>query len=155
MNTVRKFFHGTTNAERILKEGFDMDADRASDPGDFGWGIYLTPNRERARGHGPVLEVIVDTEGFAKIPNPYFLVKGENIRPKTPEELLFYNLVFCGDCTTMLTVRGIFQRRVMLCKLVREEFLLCNYTGILTEHDEAETVVFDPSTIISIKKASL
>lgn len=64
------YFHGTTPdlADKILTEGFDLAAPRLSDPGDFGWGVYLTDHIERARGYGKgLLRVTVDTQQFAVV----------------------------------------------------------------------------------------
>lgn len=47
-------YHGTTpeGMEKIPKEGFSLESARVSDPGDFGWGIYLTGPYARAKAIG-------------------------------------------------------------------------------------------------------
>jgi len=47
----------------ILQEGFRLDVRHASDPGDFGLGVYFTTSIHRARAIGRViLEVFLDLE---------------------------------------------------------------------------------------------
>ena len=55
-----KLYHGTSHTTAILADGFDLEAQRTMDPGDFGWGVYLTDSPSRARAHGKVLVVEVE-----------------------------------------------------------------------------------------------
>jgi len=52
-----RLFHATSDqaAESILRGGFDLNVARSSDPGDFGWAIYLTGNLSRARALGTAI----------------------------------------------------------------------------------------------------
>lgn len=49
-----KAYHATTkeNARKILIDGFDLNAKRLRDPGDFGRGFYSTAYLPRAHGIG-------------------------------------------------------------------------------------------------------
>ena len=48
---TRTFYHGTSReqAAAMRIDGIDMSAPRKRDPGDFGWGFYLTGDLERAQ----------------------------------------------------------------------------------------------------------
>ena len=97
---MTRFYHGTSKerAAEILERGVDLNAPRSHDPGDFGWGLYLTQNLVRAQQYGSViLEVDVDLECFAHVPNPYFIEKLVPTQPQTPPERLFYSLAFDGE----------------------------------------------------------
>jgi hypothetical protein len=56
-------YHATDmkNASLILREGFRLDADHRSDPGDFGQAIYLTTSIARAQAIGKAI-LTVDVE---------------------------------------------------------------------------------------------
>ena len=56
-------FHATdmARASLILREGFRLDAEHRSDPGDFGLAAYFTTSLERARAIGQVI-LTVDLE---------------------------------------------------------------------------------------------
>lgn len=149
------FFHGTSEerAESILREGVDMDYKRTRDPGDVGWGFYLTTDFERAENCGyVVLEVTVNVESFARIPNPYFLNGLSSVEPSTDDERLFHGLVFDGGF--MRTVNGKWSDRVEAAKEVRDVFRQAGHSGIMTAHDGNETVVFDPAAIVSVRVTS-
>jgi hypothetical protein len=140
-------YHGTSSAcaDRILDEGFDADAKRRNDPGDFGWGVYLTDSPFRARAYGEaVLEVEIDEDRFARLPNPYFLDGLEEVEPETWAEKLFHSVAFRGDA--MVTVKG--PNRIEACKEVTRNFTLRGFAGIITGPDRDgnfEVVVFHPA----------
>jgi hypothetical protein len=146
----KTWYHGTTpaNAAKIRAEGFDVDAPRRSDPGDFGWGIYLTDRPSRARSYGrEVLAVTIDESRFARLPNPYFLKGLEQVEPRTAAEKLFYSAAF-DDEGHMLTVSS--PDRVGAAKAVTRAFLAKGYAGIIGgPHTlgDLEVVVFDPSAV--------
>lgn len=56
-------YHATSmaNASMILREGFRLDVEHRSDPGDFGQAVYLTTSMARARAIGAVI-LTVDLE---------------------------------------------------------------------------------------------
>lgn len=150
--TVETFYHGTSaaNAGRVISHGFDVDARTHSDPGDFGWGTYLTSEPARARQYGnTVLAVTVDTDNFARIRNPYFLEGLKSIKPKGAIERLFYGVAFDkkGD---MLTVTG--DDREAVSRKVALAFLDAGYDGIITgpwgSNSGIEVVVFDPDEAV-------
>ncbi len=122
------YYHGTPSWNRILNLGFDMEAPRRSDPGDFGWGIYLTQSKSRAKAYGTVLKVAVDVSRFALIPNPYFLKGWERVPPVSAEERLFHETVFNGD--QMATVNLQRDARIEAAKKVRQVFMGHGYQGI-------------------------
>jgi len=136
-----------------MKRGFDVEAPRNSDPGDFGWGIYLTDCLERARAYGDaVFEVDIDLSRFAAIPNPYFLKSVEsgfvNTKPRTYDEVLFYNIAF-NENGRMRTVVG--DDRVDVAKEIRDSFLDHGYAGIVGNSGKnREIVVFDSSAITRV-----
>lgn len=148
------FFHGTSekNAESIERDGFDLDALRRSDPGDFGWGIYLTDSIHRARAYGSaVLEVAIKNGNFARISNPYFLEGTESTKPETDEEKLFYENAFDSD-GNMLTIHG---DRIAAAKNISRAFILNGYDGIIggpSALGQIEVVVFQPKAIESIRR---
>jgi len=149
-----KLLHGTTSelAERILEEGFDLDAPRRSDPGDFGWGAYLTDEASRARSYGTkVLSVEVDVTRFARIKSPYFLDGFKEVEPTTSEEKLFHGVAFCDG--SMMSVTADHEERVAIAQRIRETFLAAGYGGIVAGPDkqgQCEVVVFDTTSIVSV-----
>ena len=143
------WYHGSPGAKTIADQGFDIDHARRNDSGDFGWGIYVVRSLARARCYGTLLGVAVDTTGCAYIPNPYFLKKGISVPPHTPEERLFHSLVF-DDEDKMLTVIGGKENRTNICKNVRNVFLENGYTGILSDYQIGEMVIFDPTIILDV-----
>lgn len=143
-------YHGTSKekAASIMRSQFDFDARRSSDPGDFGWGVYLTAYKPRAKAYGEVvLEVVIDDSRLAYIPNPYFLEKLEEIKPVTPEEIKFYDLAF-DDNLEMLTIHAV--NREDVCKKIQKEFVLDGYTGIRSDYHGGEYVIFDSRAVKSI-----
>lgn len=142
-------YHGTPTAEAILTEGVRMDIERRADPGDFGWGFYLTLDLSRASNFGDVLQVVVDDSELARIDNPYFLHRLETVEPVTPEEKLFFGIVF-GPDREMMNVRGPWDQRVRVSKQVREAFLEAGWKGIYSE-SQRELVVFDPAVVRSVR----
>jgi len=143
------FYHGSPYALDIARSGIDIGFRRTSDPGDFGWGFYLTNSLSRAKAYGQILRVTIDESRYARIPNPYFLNRLQILYPVTPEEHLFYDLAFDPVSGDMLTVTG--PQREMVCKKIREVFLQRGYVGIITDLHDQETVVFDPESIIKIE----
>jgi hypothetical protein len=142
-------YHGSPFAQKIMDGGIDLGFRRTSDPGDFGWGFYLTNSLNRAKNYGQVLQVTIDDRLYARIPNPYFLERLQILSPETPEEHLFYDLAFDPVTGEMLTVTG--PQREAICKRIREVFLQHGYAGIVTDLHDQETVVFDPGSIIKIE----
>ena len=151
----RTLYHGTSRerAASILAGGVDLEAPRTRDPGDFGWGFYLTASISRARACGEVvLEVVVDTSTFAYLPYPYFLKRGSltPVEPSTEAERLFHKTVFTladDQWWRMTTVKGTAEEREHAARKVRTVFLAHGHAGIETPHDEGEVVVFDPTSI--------
>jgi hypothetical protein len=148
-------YHGTSpeSAETLLAQGFDTEAVRKHDVGDWGWGIYLTDSLPRARSYGTVLEVDVDESDFAHIKSPYFLDGFTDLDPETPAEQLFFDIAF-DERRDMLTVRGGNRERV--AREVRDAFLHEGYSGIYPGLTDAmgtkDVVVFDPDAIRSIRR---
>lgn len=146
-------YHGTLCPNEILARGFDIDAPRRCDPGDFGWGVYLTSNIARAKGYGTVLAVEVDLSALALVPNPYFLTpEGGRLRSTSPMEELFYGYVFAEGPAFMRTVNSRGEEREAHAKEVRKIFLTAGYKGIRTYTYDRETVVFDTTAILSVEK---
>jgi len=148
-------YHATSRqgAEAILAHGFDMDFERRRDPGDFGWGIYFTNDLYRARCLGEVILVVtLDESGLARVTNPYFLQDGFPVPPTSPVEKLFRDLAFEGDM--MLTCNHLTsqERRVEVAKTIRETFMSEGFKGIRTELWDGETVVFDSSVVLDIRR---
>lgn len=149
--TVETFYHGTSAvaASRILADGFDVHAPRVCDPGDLGWGVYLTSGPSRARACGDtVLAVTVDTTNFARIRNPYFIEGLKPVKPRGGVEKLFYGAAFDRH-GEMLTVKG--RGRVAASKKVARTFLDAGYDGIIAgpfDISGIEVVVFDPDEAI-------
>lgn len=146
---METFYHGTNRSDEILASGFDIDAPRRCDPGDFGWGVYLTAKLGRAKFLGTVLQVEVDLTRFALVPNPYFLSKGEEVLPVTPEEKLFYECVFSKG--GMRTINGRREERANHAKEVQRLFLSAGFLGICTKTYDNEAVVFSTDAILSVQ----
>jgi len=145
-------YHATSekNAPIIIDEGFDMMAIRSSDPGDYGWGVYLTDDLGRAKAHDKViLDVIISTKKLAYIPNPYFLENMKPVEPKTNVEKIFYAMAFDED-SNMMTVTGHDSARVFTAKEIRARFLSEGYMGIYTDYRGHEIVIFDENAIKEI-----
>lgn len=146
------FLHGTNadSVARILVEGFSLDVARRSDPGDFGWGIYLTDAPSRARCYGAVvLSVEIDDSRFARIKNPYFLEGLNEVQPVTPEEKLFHGVAFRDG--SMLSVRASSDdERIVIARRIRKVFVEAGYAGIIAGPDkrgQSEVVVFEVGAI--------
>ena len=155
---IATWYHGTddTSREAILRDGFDLNADRRHDCGDFGWGVYLGGSLPRARSYGGnVVQVELDESRFARIVNPYFVEGFCEVKPVTDVEKLFHSLAFVpgqyGGNQVMLTVRGTREARYAASKRVATAFLEAGYAGIISEHSGGETVVFDTTAIASIR----
>ena len=148
------FFHGTGSAEaaRILAGGFDLEAPRRSDPGDFGWGAYLTDQSSRARAYGEqVLRVEVGLRRFARIANPYFLDGLREVEPATPEERLFHGTAFRDGA--MVSVKADPGERAAVARRIGEAFKEAGYDGILAGPDgrgQREAVVFNLGSIVRV-----
>lgn len=144
-------YHGTSPeaARRILRHGFDPEAARSHDPGDFGWGTYLTsiPARARGFGVGALLRVEVDPSKLAFIPSPYFLEQGRPVSPRTPVERLLYDTAFESETGRMRTVQGRIGERISVARAVRDAFLVAGWHGIRSGHSDDETVIFDNEAI--------
>jgi hypothetical protein len=143
------WYHGTPRWQDILNKGIDIDAPKHSDPGDFGWGIYLTRKLSRAQVYGRVFQVDIDTRGMAYVPNPYFLVGLQQVAPSSPEELLFYSLAYLNG--EMRTLHGSNKERIEAARAIQAGFLAAGYCGIVSDYDEGEAVLFEASPILSVK----
>jgi len=160
--TTEIWYHGSPKLQQILDQGFDIDAPRIQDPGDFGWGIYLTTRVYRARYHSTedtILAVEIETDRFAYIQNPYFMYgltsftrpgqRGQ-LFPETFEEHLFFDIAFepTDSGYEMALVRG--KHREEKSKLVRQVFINEGYDGIITDHDGGEAVIFNADAIVNV-----
>jgi len=165
---VEAWYHGTEpqRARAILRAGVDLQAERRRDPGDFGWGFYLTREIERAECHGgAVLQVQLDPSRLARIDNPYFIAQGsfDPVTPSTDAQRLFHQIAFdlqddfeLGAGPRMRTVRGPLQQRIETSQAIRDAFLAAGYTGILASQIQGgEAVVFDPSAIRQIEEVKM
>lgn len=149
---IQTWYHGTRaeTAKLILSKGVDTEAPKTSDPGDFGWGFYLTKRWARAKAYGEVvLSVGIDPGGLAYIANPYFFKGFKVTKPKTMEEHLFHQIAFAPD-GSMKTVTGDRRERVKVSRAIREAFLSAGYLGILSDYDGGEVVLFDDAAAIRV-----
>lgn len=144
------WYHGTPRWQDILDKGIDIDAPKHSDPGDFGWGIYLTARLARVKSYGRVFEVEIDTSRMAYISNPYFLDGLRRLEPITTEEQLFYSLAYGSD-GEMWTVQGTKEERILAARRVQCGFLGAGYAGIISDYDEGEAVLFESCPILNVK----
>jgi len=147
------WYHGTPRWRDILEKGIDIDAPKHSDPGDLGWGIYLTGKLIRAKVYGRVFEIEIDTSRMAYIPNPYFLEGLSRLQPITPEEKLFYSLAYDTE-GEMLTLHGSKENRITAARAIQRGFLDAGYAGIVSDYDEGEAVLFEAGPIFSIELLS-
>lgn len=150
------YFHGTSQADKVLADGFDIEAPRRSDPGDFGWGIYLTDEPSRARAHGEVLCVEINTTKYTHIKSPYFLDGFKEVEPVTPEERLFHGVAFEGN-QMLSVVADSLEERVAIARRIREVFLEAGFDGIIAGPDnrgQCEVVVFNPQTILKVARTA-
>lgn len=144
------WYHGTRRWEEVEKHGVDFDAPRATDPGDFGWGFYLTKRPVLANIHGRVFQVTIDPSKLAYIENPYFLLDDLHPRlPVTPEEKLFWDIAFDNE-GNMLTINADKETRVQTAKEIQRAFLAAGFTGIRTDYGEGETVLFSGEPILAL-----
>jgi hypothetical protein len=146
MSDLELWYHGTPSYQKILDSGFDIEAERRHDPGDFGWGIYVVANLPRAKTYGNVLGVVFDASDCAYISNPYFIKGFDKVEPETEVEKLFTSIAMDDDWN-MLTIRGSLKDRIRVCKEIRRVFLERGYTGIISDYAKGEAVIFDPDII--------
>jgi len=144
------WYHGTPRWQDILDKGIDIDAPKHSDPGDFGWGIYLTGKLSRARVYGRVFQIDIDARNMAYVSNPYFLVGLKRVLPTTPEEKLFYSLAY-DSAGEMKTLHGSRESRIAAARAIQRGFLDAGYSGIVSDYDEGEAVLFETSPLLSVK----
>lgn len=151
------YFHGTNekSAKVIAKSGFDIDSPRQSDPGDLGWGIYLTTDYNRAKSYGTVIFAVELSEkaNLAEIINPYFIKRFERLLPQTAEELLFYNIAFNekGNMRNVSQMTST-EEKIRISKQIRDTFLKASYDGIIAgpfnlRRDDKEIVIFNSDII--------
>ena len=90
-------YHGSAAIDRIVTEGFKVDVPRAHDPGDFGWGIYLSDSIGRAYSAGGidvrpgqerVVAVKVDIRNPLVLKCPYSVCE----KPETTGDKLIWKL---------------------------------------------------------------
>jgi hypothetical protein len=144
------WWHGTRAADAILAHGVDFAAGRASDPGDLGWGFYLSGSRARARCYGrQLLRVTIRPARFAYLPNPYFLDGMNSVAPTTDVERLFYAHAFESDDMKTCSAR---HDNEAAAKAVRDAFVAAGYAGIITPYEGGEAVVFTPDGIAKIER---
>lgn len=156
---THELMHGTSDLEDLLHafEDGTLTHDYAlkRDPGDFGLGFYCTARRAKAASYGKVVLVQLDLQGFADIPNPYFVCGSldpdgpvlEEIEPRTDAEKLFHDLAF--DQYGMKTTAGALEDRRAAARLITERFLAAGYPGIRTNID-GDVVIFDQVAIKGI-----
>ena len=148
-----RLYHGTTfeGMKAIIERGFKLEAERRSDPGDFGWGIYLTGHLSRAKAIGGkyVLEVEVELK------NPLVFKSISEAYKFADEMALKLGITIHGKGNTP---EERFQDRVKNSKKWREYFLRQGYDGIIIYDPDPlwkgapyEVVVFDLSAIKSVK----
>lgn len=143
------FLHGTdlASAEAIIRDGVTAEPpSRVHDPGDFGWGFYLTRDPARARSYGHTLVgVDVHIDRFAVIPNPYFIDRLTEIQPVTAVEKLFHSIAFRNG--RMRTCTASIEERIAIARSIRNAFVLDGFAGIRTERPDGETVLFDAAVV--------
>ncbi len=114
-------YHATSkeNAVKILAEGFDLNAKRTADPGDFGWGFYSTCYLPRARGIGGIVLTVdvplIRPLRFQTMADAYAWLD-------TKQE------VMGGD-----TVRGHTEERIACSKKLREHCLEQGIDGLIID----------------------
>jgi len=143
-----RLYHGTSReaCESIWENDVGVSGTRR-EPGDFGYGFYLTKSLVRARSYGPcVLEFLIDTRHYARVDNPYFTSGFNMFWPTTTDERLFYSLAF-GSGGEMKTVKGSPESRLLAAVRIRNAFLGAGYKGIVTKYAGGEVVVFDADSI--------
>ncbi|MAG24176.1 hypothetical protein CMI47_01225 [Candidatus Pacearchaeota archaeon] len=153
--TIHLYYHGTTKkaAEEILAHGFSHAIERRRDPGDFGWGTYLTQMRERAENLGEaVLEVHVDTSSFEHITHPYFRDRNDLVWPQTDAQRIFFDMVMEPGGRRMKTVHGPLASRREVALEIAQLFREQGIGGFTTGLEDGETVVFDLRAIKNIRR---
>lgn len=168
-----RLYHGSRAKEEILERGFDVEAPRVSNPGDFGWGIYLSGNPARARASGPVLEVEVCFEKPLVLESPYRIHPPETAGDKFIAELREKY----GDTVHGLTEEEAIelhrkgkspeeiaeisrQNRIYASRKWAEEIQKAGYDAVVWEkpyrykprEENYEVVIFDPDKIKAIKQ---
>lgn len=144
------WYHGTRHWKEIEERGIDFDAPRATDPGDFGWGFYLTKRPVLANLHGRMFQVTIDPSKLAYIENPYFILDDFQPRlPVTSEERLFWNTAFDAE-GNMLTINADMETRIRTAKELQRVFLAAGYTGIRTAYGTGEAVLFNSEPILAL-----
>jgi len=93
----QNLYHGSSAIDKIINEGFRIEVPRTRDPGDFGWGIYLSDSISRAFAAGgkdirPGKERVVATK--VKVKNPLVLKCPYSIceKPETSGDQLIWEL---------------------------------------------------------------
>lgn len=168
---MMRVYHGTSaaNAQSIMENGFDVNAPRTRDPGDFGFGMYFTTDRERAERHGEaVLEAVVDLAMIETIQTAYFggiaftdcVVDGEiscepcgtKYEPEDQFEKMFHALAFTDDGTMKTCAGGLsIEDKTNASKMIQRVCLAMGVFGIWSI-DESEIVVFTSSAIMGKPK---
>jgi hypothetical protein len=62
------YYHGSPNAEKIIKEGFDFNKPMASGGNIYGKGLYLTNDIEHAKLYGQPLSVELKNPKLKEVP---------------------------------------------------------------------------------------
>ena len=142
-------YHGTSpiRLEKILEEGFSLEAERVSDPGDFGWAVYLTGSLSRAKAAG--WKNVLQVEVNLKNPLVFKTEKGayswflRNMHSKYGNSII-----------------GPMDKRIESAKKYREVLMKEGYDSVVVELDgyskEApwEVAIFDLTCIKNIKRFS-
>lgn len=168
-----RLYHGSPRKEEILERGFDVEAPRASNPGDFGWGIYLTSDLARAKASGPVLEVQTCFETPLVLHSPYrihapetagdkFIAElrkkyGDTIHGLTDEEAI--ELHRKGKSPEEIAEISR-QNRIYASRKWAEEIQKAGYDAVVWEkpwlykpiEENYEVVIFDPNKIKGVKQ---
>lgn len=171
-----KLYHGARVKEEILRRGFDIEAPRVADPGDFGWGIYLTSDLNRARATGGTKNVL-DVQACFK--NPLVLHAPYSINPPETAGDRFINQLRerYGDTVHGLTTEEAIElhrqgkspdqiatitygNRVRASKKWAEEIQRAGYDAVIWEkpfhyrpiEENYEVVIFNPNQIKSIRE---
>lgn len=171
-----QLYHGSQAKEEILKKGFDIEAPRVADPGDFGWGIYLTGDLSRAKATGGPKNVL-DVQACFKKPlvlhSPYAVHEAETPGDKFIDELREKH----GDPVHGLTDEEAIelhrqgkspdeiadigaQNRVKTSRKWAEEIQKAGYDAAIWEkpyyhgpiEKNFEVVIFDPQKIKSVRE---
>lgn len=146
MSTRLTLLHATSreSARAILASGFDPRAPRRSDPGDFGWGLYLTANESVARAAGPVvLRVEVVLEAPKRLQSEEFAWAW--LRERAWPQ--------CGS-----TVTGSALERDVAARSLRRWMLHAGTDAVIVDSERwgpaREVVVFDPTAaVVSVSHA--